>query len=305
MTEPSAADLLGILVDRGGVATSADFGRGSRYLVEKLVADGEMVRLAVGRYAHPQVDSALAAAFALGGARSHLSAAQAHGWEVLVRPERPTVTVPVGRNVPRSQQRYANLHWGPLSTHERRTLVTEPLRTVLAVASSRPFPEGLAVADSALRSGRVGLEELRRAGEKLAGRGATRARRVAALADARSAGPFESGLRAVVSDVEGLALTPQGEIRDGSFFARVDLADTTLGIVLEADSFSWHGDRRGFERDCRRYVELTVRGWIVLRFTWHDVVHDPQWVRERVVEAVAMRRQGTIELRPRALPPTR
>jgi len=85
-------------------------------------------------------------------------------------------------------------------------------------------------------------------------------------------------------------VAPQVTIRDGRFFARVDLADDELRIVLEADSFEFHGKRKLMERDCRRYDELVVRGWLVLRFSWEQVMSDPQWVAATILAAVAERR---------------
>jgi len=67
-------------------------------------------------------------------------------------------------------------------------------------------------------------------------------------------------------------------IRDALFFARVDLANSTARMVLEADSFTHHGHREALRRDCRRYDELVIRGWTVLRFAWEHVIFDEAWV---------------------------
>jgi very-short-patch-repair endonuclease len=48
--------------------------------------------------------------------------------------------------------------------------------------------------------------------------------------------------------------------------------------VLEADSFAFHASRSALRRDCRRYVNLAMRGWTLLRFSWEDVVLDEGWV---------------------------
>ena len=65
--------------------------------------------------------------------------------------------------------------------------------------------------------------------------------------------------------------TPGGQFR-------VDLADEQRRIVIEADSFSWHGDRAALDRDCRRYDELVRAGWTVLRFSWEQVMFDGAWL---------------------------
>ncbi|MDN5766594.1 MAG: endonuclease domain-containing protein [Humibacillus sp.] len=89
--------------------------------------------------------------------------------------------------------------------------------------------------------------------------------------------------------MSGLSVVPQHRIRYQGFFARVDLADPDLQIVLEADSFEFHAERRAFDRDCRRYDELTARGWLVLRFSWEQVMFEPAWVASMISLAVAQR----------------
>ena len=59
-----------------------------------------------------------------------------------------------------------------------------------------------------------------------------------------------------------------------------------LRIVLEADSFEWHGDRAALRRDARRYDLLVANGWTVLRFAWEDVMHDQDWVRSVLAAVV-------------------
>lgn len=131
--------------------------------------------------------------------------------------------------------------------------MTEPLRTVLACARDLPFDEALTVADSA------------------------------------SANPLESVLRAICLDVPGLQVEPQVEV-ELSHRAIVDLADQPLGIVIEAEGFETHGTRDGFDKDCRRYTEMVCAGHIVLRFTYTQVMRDPDWVRARVIEAITLSR---------------
>lgn len=40
-----------------------------------------------------------------------------------------------------------------------------------------------------------------------------------------------------------------------------------------------HCAKAGFLRDVRRYAELTMYGWHILRFAWVDVMTRPEWVR--------------------------
>ena len=57
---------------------------------------------------------------------------------------------------------------------------------------------------------------------------------------------------------------------------------------MEADSFEWHGKRAKLRSDCRRYDELVVDGWIVLRFGWEDVMFEQEWVESILRQAVAL-----------------
>jgi very-short-patch-repair endonuclease len=65
--------------------------------------------------------------------------------------------------------------------------------------------------------------------------------------------------------------------------------------VLEADSFEWHGSRAALARDARRYNLLVSEGWLVLRFAWEDVMHDPRYVRD-VLEAAVSRAETLTEV---------
>ena len=89
-------------------------------------------------------------------------------------------------------------------------------------------------------------------------------------------------MRAIVLQARLRGFEPQVVISDDGFSARVDLAHRRLRLVLEADSFEHHGTRGALVRDCRRYDELTVRGWRVLRFAWEHVMFEPEWVAATV-----------------------
>jgi very-short-patch-repair endonuclease len=117
---------------------------------------------------------------------------------------------------------------------------------------------------------------------------------VAEHADGRAANPFESVLRSVALEVPGLVLVPQVIVAESPEL-RPDLVDPVRRVVAEADSFAWHGSRSALRRDCRRYNRLALLDYVVLRFSWEDVMHDPGYVRAvlvdtvRVVEARAQR----------------
>lgn len=94
--------------------------------------------------------------------------------------------------------------------------------------------------------------------------------------------------RAIALRVEGLTVVPQRLITSITPWAKPDLVDEDLRIVIEADSFEWHGDRAALRRDARRYDLLVVDGWIVLRFAWEDVMSDQEFVQRIMAGAVAL-----------------
>jgi len=238
------------------------------------ISKGRIIRIGRGRFRLPDADRALAKAIETGGMVSHLSAAQLHGWELAFPPTLPWVSVP--RNAKATGVRGCQLKWVDLS--EERGNVTSPLRTVIDCARVLPFPAALAVADSALRHGDVDAETLVRAAAGVRGKGAAEARRVAAHASPLSANPFESVLRGIAIDV-GLEVLPQSPISLGSVTVHPDLVDRGRRLVIEAESWEWHSGKEAFQRDCWRYTMLVVNGWTVLRFTWWQVMHDPDFVR--------------------------
>jgi len=80
-------------------------------------------------------------------------------------------------------------------------------------------------------------------------------------------------------------------VRDesGRVLAEIDFADPRLMIAIEVDGRAFHSDRRSFERDRERQNLLTLRGWVVLRFTWERLVNDPDGV---IAEVEAVRALG-------------
>ncbi|KQT92283.1 hypothetical protein ASG49_10170 [Marmoricola sp. Leaf446] len=280
-------DVVEALVRCGGVADAAALtAMTSRRRLRTAVAAGSVVRLASGRYAVPEVDEGRRAAARVHGYASHLSAALLHGWEVKQRPIRPMVIVPRGRRVGASRSRGIDLVVRTIEADEVWQDRTRAGRTVIDCARDLAFDAALAVADSALRHGHVGAEELHHLAVVSPRTGRGRCLRVAELASPLAANPFESVLRAIAADVPGLDLEPQVVIDEDGFTARPDLVDRERRIVVEADSFAFHGTRAALVRDCVRYNALVLRGWLVLRFSWEHVMHDPDYVRRCLEEAV-------------------
>jgi hypothetical protein len=224
----------------------------SRRRVRTAVRNGEVVRVARGRYALVDADRARVAAARLSGVASHLSAAQLAGWELKHRPTLPTVTVPRNRKVEPWRRTGVELRWRDLTEDEVWHGRTTAGRTVIDCAKDLPFDEALAVADSGLRHGGVTSGQLLRLAERVPSVGRAHCLRVAEHASGKAANPFESVLRAIALDVAALRLEPQLVIDEDGFVGRPDLVDRERRLVVEADSFEFHGRRAALRRDCER-----------------------------------------------------
>ena len=266
----------------------------SRRKLADAVRVGEVRRCRRGLYALAELDQHRRRALELAGVVSHLTAAAHWGWKVKWPADRAWVTVPRNRNVGASIRAEVHLSYADLADGDVIDGVTAPLRTVVDCARKLPFDEALAVADSALRSGMVRLEELVDATLALRGRGATHARRVACHASPQAANPFESVLRAIVLEFPALCVTPQAEVVARDMVFHPDLVDAARRVVIEADSYEFHTSQDAHARDCVRYTALTLAGWLVIRFTWHQVMQSPSYVRAVLADLVRCTDQRAI-----------
>ena len=248
------------------------------------VATGIVVRVGRGRYALPDLDYSVTEAARLSATVSHRSAALRHAWSVATAPEQPELTVPRKRHLGSARRGEVALRWRdlPAAAVDRTSgvPVTTPAQTVIDCARDLPWSEALAVADSALRSGTVSRDQLRQAAEAVRTTGRARVLRVVEAADARAANAFESVLRSIALDVPGLHVEPQLRIDERGLRITPDLVDRERRLVIEAESWAFHGHRKALHADCGRYNALVVRGWTVLRFSWEHVMLEPGYVRE-------------------------
>jgi very-short-patch-repair endonuclease len=280
-----------VLARHGGWATRAVLvGATSRRVVEAALERGEVQRIALGIYALPDLPTDEVAVLAYDGVLSHVSAAKSLGLPLLLTPPKPHIIVPPKRR-PRPGPP-AVLHWAETSSGERRNRLTSLPRTVVDCSRILPFSEALAVADAALATGRLNQDELLAATAAMGGYGCPNARRTAAAATRLSDSFLESMLRGLLISAGVDDFEPQVLVTWGTFRARVDLGHRKARLALEAEGFEFHGSRRDFAADCHRYDELVAAGWLVLRFTYEQVVGDPAWVVATVRAALARRLAG-------------
>lgn len=286
--------LLQILATHGGTATRPQLAAISDRYLASAVRSGDVVRTAHGRYADPRAAPELLAASALDAVVSHESAAWLWRLGVDRAPTTVHLTVPRARNRGRTRP-YALttdrplVRWTDLAPDEVVGRVTSPLRTALDCATSVPFPRALAVVDAVLRGASVSQDALVVAAARWRGARRPDVVRVVLAGDGRADNTFESVLRGIVLETGVGGFEPQVVIEDAGPRKRVDLADQRRRIVIEADSFTWHGGRSALSRDAARYDELAAGGWLVVRFAWEHVMGRPARVARTVREACALR----------------
>lgn len=290
-------DLISHVTVLGGACTRAAIvERCGRTAVDRAVREGTLVRVARGRYALSTASSAVVAAATLGGVLSMRSAAQRHGWGQKRVPDKPDVTFPRTRHLPRSARDLVVPHWSDIEPEDVVDGMTGVRRTLIDCMRMLPLDESVPIINSALRAGDVSLAQLRAIARSMNGRGRARAMAVAAMATAKPVNPYESTLYAMASTIPGLQVRPQHPVRiSAERELHPDLADPELGLVIEAESFEWHGEKAALTRDCVRYNAFTILGWTVIRFSWYQVMFEPAYVLRVLERAVArVRRHANV-----------
>ncbi|MFI5624040.1 endonuclease domain-containing protein [Nocardioides sp. NPDC051685] len=279
-------DAVEALEQLGGIAGAADIVTlSSRRRLRTAVSNKAIVHVDRDRYALPVTDLGRRLAVEHNLHLTHLSAALHHGWEVRTSPSLPHLLLPSGQERPTSKARF----WTYDARREELDgWATGPLLTVMLCARDLPFAAALTVADSALRHEAMAHEDLVAASDAWCGGNKDQVEKVAVHANGLAANAFESGLRAITA-AAGVEFIPQYEVRVGALTVHPDLVDPINGIIIEADSWGFHADKEAHDRDCQRYTMLTSDGWIVLRFTYDQVMFQPEYVLRCIEMALAQR----------------
>lgn len=296
-------DLVEHVTILGGACTRAVLvARCGRSAVDKALGSGVLVRIARGRYALANADESVRTAAKWGGVLSLRSAAQRHGWGQKLVPERPDVTFPRTHHLHPAARTELVPHWLSLEPGDVSAGMTTKRRTLIDCMRNLPLDESLPIVDSAVRCGDVTAGDLREIAHSMRGRGRARAMGVAAIASPKPANAYESTLRGIAEQVAGLSVVPQHPVHAGGRELHPDLYDARLGLVIEAESFAWHGKTAALTRDCRRYNAFTLEGLIVVRFSWYQVMFEPEYVVNVLVAAVALaRRHANVARGPTAM----
>ena len=225
---------------------------------------------------------------------SHQSAATLHRLALLKSPPAGLVTLtlpPAGRRN-RASPADVIFHAAQLPPEHVTRLyqlpVTTAARTVVDLARTLPFTDGVVLADSALGQEKTTKPELQRilaAGKSWPG--VQRARKVVEFADERSESPLESVAR-VVFDQESLdAPELQATVRTANAAARVDFLWPERKVIAEADGLAKYNDRNDLIAQLERDRLLRDAGYKVIHFTWRELVENPVVVIARIRQALA------------------
>ncbi|MFC7504800.1 DUF559 domain-containing protein [Nocardioides sp. GCM10030258] len=280
---------LEVMRECGGVADTAVLrARCGKKAIKRALDSGDIIRLRRGVYGLPGIAEAQLRSIELSATIIGPSAALIWEWKLKRPPGRPHVALLKGRTLTPRQRAQIVPHWwssqGDVLVNAQGARIQTPLATAVHCLRTMPFDEALAVADSALRSGRVTRDDLLVAIAAAPRIGRGQAEAVARAADGRAANPFESCLRAICLDIRGLNVEPQVQIGPH----RVDLADRRRRIVIEAESRTWHAGPDEHNADIRRYTTLVREGWLVIRFSYDDVMHDPAYVAEALLDVLRL-----------------
>lgn len=252
-------------------------------------------------------------------ALSHGSAVAVHGlpYPGLVRPDSWPVELTRSRTRggPTGDWR---AHCAPLPAEHRTVVdgldVTTLARTAVDVAAAHPLVASLPVVDAAVRrlvllaadsseepwrttrdvavdvqlasaARALLIDTLERSGRR---RGHRRARVAIGAAEPGAENGFESASRARFL-LAGLPVPRAGfPVRgdDGRWYW-ADVAWPELRVLGEADGRGKYTDPAVLYAEKRRQETLERAGWIVVRWTWEELVHTPEVVVARVARALA------------------
>ncbi|MDP9073909.1 MAG: endonuclease domain-containing protein [Actinomycetota bacterium] len=238
---------------------------------------------------------------------SHASAAWL--WDLLPQPPRcPELTVPAssqrGRRIPALIiHSSVDLDWTRAVTR-RAIRVTDPLRTLVDLGASVATDDLRKAVDVALATRLVNVDGLRAELTRLSrsgrpGPGWLRG----LLADRGFVGaPHPSVLEARMAAliVRNHLPKPVVELRfgaDGEY--RLDYAYEPVKLAIEVDGYVWHSSPEQLQRDHQRRNQLQGNGWLVLVYTWLDVVREPDRVGREIATNWQQRASMVTAGRPR------
>lgn len=223
---------------------------------------------------------------------SHESAARVYGIALPHARRCEDVTVPL--DLRRKNRKDLRFHTRGLALGDTTSFdgiaVTSVARTLLDLACLLDRLPAVWAIDDALRANICTAAQLDDAlGTWRGGAGCRTAMIRVNEADGLAESALETAARLTLVDAKLPPPVAQYEVRapDGQLVARLDHAYTQHRVALEYDGRSVHEAPKALYRDRERQNVLLALGWTVLRFTWWDVVEDPQRFTTMVTQLLA------------------
>lgn len=280
-------ELLDLIQQQGGVCTVQAARRlVSRAQLDALRGDGTLWTPLRGWVALRVVRNDVTWALQLGGVVTCVSAFRRLGLWVPHGPQH--VHVRVNRETHSARVDRAQTMAG-VTLHRMHLALRDPrpadgvdgALSALAVATGCiREDEVIAAADSAVTQGLVTVGDVRDLAAALPRRRRRALGRVSEGAGSGTESTFAWMLRRA-----GIAFVQQFEIRPDEF------VDFLIGrsLVVEIDSWLWHASAEQQAQDRRRDAASTTAGYLTLRFTYEQVLFQPESVMEAVLAVVRRR----------------
>lgn len=277
-------DFLDWLRAMGGVcATTTALEHVSKRTLRRLRDSGQLWVPLRGWVALGDVRNEVTRALELGGILTCVSALRMHGlWvphgdtDLHVRPNRETHSDRVSRTAGESGVQLHRQH-RRLADQRPWDGVDGALAALVVATGCVSSSDATAAASSALASGLVQQDDLTEVALELPRRRRLLLERATAQSGSGTESIFAEMLRRA-----RIAFVQQPELLPGEYF------DFLVGksLVIEIDSLEWHGSRAQMANDRSRDARLTALGYRMLRFTYEQVMFNPDDVMRTVLDLV-------------------
>jgi very-short-patch-repair endonuclease len=270
-----------VVAEFGGVASVYELGtRGSSLRdVDLVVRNGLLRRVRRGWVALPGADAELVAAVRAGGVLSCVSAlARAGVWTGAT--DSPHVRVPRYAKIAPSARQLVTVHRAlPLGGLPAPRGALDAFGWALSHATMcQSRRDAVSSLDSAVHLGLLGPIEV----EPLLAQLPHSYAKYLELVDGRAESGLETHVRLLLRSV-GIRTRVQVRI-DGVGRVNLLVGDR---LVIETDGRLWHSDERSFADDKRRDLAVAERGYLVLRLSYAQVMHEGDYVLSVVRALVA------------------
>lgn len=268
--------LMAWMRQRGGVSHSSDLRAAgySAYEIRKAETAGMLERVHRSWLVTPECTAERRAAAQVSGRVTCVSAAREQGFWT---PDAAHTHVVVPATASRNRRAGLVVHWAQGPAPVPRFSAEEPILNVLFHVARCLEPASAAtVWESALRIGAVTLPQLRRTQW-----GSPAAAHVLGRVGVQSDSGVETAFLAIARSCG--ATVRQQVLIDGHE------VDALIGdrLVIQLDGFEFHSEAKDRRRDIRQDARLALLGYTVLRFDYQQIMFDPRYVQETLLNAIA------------------